>query len=166
MLVKVEWSRESSKSGKIPQWRPRSPTRSEKPMSKLVDRVQQFPELLPKPMPTPSPRILETVQIHFQILVADVYDAHLHCNSVRNLVVVLELVLCNDVAVLPVDCLVAFDSRRAEEAAVYLVCRDAVVAFVFHFAFGRPWSQRASAELVVAEFVVRGEDGGKAENGR
>ena len=74
--------------------------------------------------------------------------------------VVLKRVLLDHVPVLPVDSLVAFDSRSAGEAAVQLVGGDAVVAFVLHFDLRRPGRQGGLAELVVGR-----EDGRQAEHG-
>lgn len=76
-----------------------------------------------------------------------------------NVVVVLERVLLDDLAVLPADSLVTLDSRRTEKAAVELVGRDALVAFVLHLASGRP-----RCDELFAEHVVRREDCGQAED--
>lgn len=75
-------------------------------------------------------------------------------------VVVLKVVLHDDFGLLPVDSLVARDSRSAGEASVQLVGGDAVVAFVLHLAPGGPGGDERLAELEVG-----GEDGGKAEDG-
>jgi hypothetical protein len=75
-------------------------------------------------------------------------------------VVVLKIVLHDDLRLLPVDSLVAWDSRSAGEAAVEFVGKDAVVAFVLRLAPGGPLG-----DVELTELVAGGEDGGNAEDG-
>jgi hypothetical protein len=121
---------------------------------KTINGIQQLVQLTAEQVPS----LLNAFEVCFVAgeMVRPLEDLVLR----RNVVEVLKRVLLDDIAVLPVDGLVAFDTRRAEEATVQFVRGDAVVAFVLHFAPGRPWGDVGFAELVVGR-----EDGGQAENG-
>lgn len=119
-----------------------------------IDRVEQLVQLTADQVPS----LFDSLVVCFQAREVMVPLENLERR--RNVVVVLERVLLDDVAVLPVDGLVALDSRRTEEAAVELVGRDALVAFVLHLASGRP-----RCDVLLAKHVVGREDCGQAEDG-
>jgi hypothetical protein len=121
---------------------------------KTITRIQQLVQLTAEQVPS----LFNAFKVRFVAgeMVSTLEHLVLRWDAVESL----EWVLLDDIAVLPVDGLVAFDARGTEEAAVQLVCGDAVVAFVLHFASGRPRGDVGFAELVVGR-----EDGGQAEDG-
>lgn len=118
-----------------------------------IDRVEQLVQLATDEVPSLFDRLVVCLQAREVVVSLEDLERG------RNVVVVLERVLLDDLAVLPADSLVALDSRRTEEAAVELVGRDALVAFVLHLASGRP-----RCDELFAEHVVGREDCGQAED--